>query len=172
MDPLCGAPDDARWLAFCRAFTPWALARGARTSLTQARPVDAQALRAGAAAPCAARQCAGLGLRAPCTVSPHPALATELLVRAVDAPPCCRRAVITRSAHAALHSVGHYVGYEGVGASSAGSTAPRARRGRGRARMRAPLRRARRPRSSRAGSTAWTADTPARASRRPTLRSS
>ena len=37
MDPLCAQPADPRWLAFCRAFTPWALAHGARTSLTQAR---------------------------------------------------------------------------------------------------------------------------------------
>ena len=37
MDPLCPQPADPRWLAFCRAFTPWALAHGARTSLTQAR---------------------------------------------------------------------------------------------------------------------------------------
>lgn len=37
MDPVCADPTDPRWLEFCRAFTPWALARGARTSLTQAR---------------------------------------------------------------------------------------------------------------------------------------
>ena len=125
MDPLCGAPDDARWLAFCRAFTPWALARGARTSLTQARPVDAQALREGAAAPALPGCVRGWG-SGHLHGQPSPRLATELLARALDAPPCCRRAVITRSAHAALHSVGHYVGYEAwVRAAQAGSSTAR-----------------------------------------------
>ena len=37
MDPTCAQPTDPRWLEFCAALTPWALAHGARTSLTQAR---------------------------------------------------------------------------------------------------------------------------------------
>ncbi|KAK9827963.1 hypothetical protein WJX81_002293 [Elliptochloris bilobata] len=37
LDPTCGQPTDPRWLEFCRAFTPWALAHGARTSPTQTK---------------------------------------------------------------------------------------------------------------------------------------
>ncbi len=37
MDPLCADPTNAHWLEYCRKFTRWALAHGARTSLTQAR---------------------------------------------------------------------------------------------------------------------------------------
>ncbi|KAK9840823.1 hypothetical protein WJX81_007418 [Elliptochloris bilobata] len=35
LDPTCGQPTNPRWLEFCRAFMPWALAHGARTSPTQ-----------------------------------------------------------------------------------------------------------------------------------------
>lgn len=37
MDPLCADPTNAHWLEYCREFTKWAIAHGARTSLTQAR---------------------------------------------------------------------------------------------------------------------------------------
>ena len=38
LDPTYAQPTDPRWLEFCRALTPWALARGARTSPTQVLP--------------------------------------------------------------------------------------------------------------------------------------
>ena len=38
LDPTCAQPTDPRWLEFCRALTPWALVRGARTSPTQVPP--------------------------------------------------------------------------------------------------------------------------------------
>ena len=49
MDPTCAQPNDPRWLEFCCALTPWALATSARTSLAQARtrPTRALALAAG-----------------------------------------------------------------------------------------------------------------------------
>ena len=40
MDPLCADPTNAHWLEYCREFTKWALAHGARTSLTQARQLS------------------------------------------------------------------------------------------------------------------------------------